>query len=606
MGRCGRGVIDALRAAVLAPCRRPCLPPKQEAPLHVRQHTPSIVTFPATLDPSRTPHTAHTAHRTPHTAHRTPHTAHRTPQAEWLAALAYKNTACTVHAVLDAAEQRRTQTPLPRAVAAVLDPAGVRVTHYDSDMPEYRHGSEWDGRLAWKGMTGASSLALARFAARGNYSHSWLLEEDVFLTGHWGSVIRWMNRKVGDADLAVRAPARFPVEDIGKPDDWFQRRKCGVRRPAIHAAPAAGRNGSRWCDGDRAAGGCADADDADVGLANLTCGNWNDSQYEEIANGGPLRADSAEACWERCRRQEGCFAFRFSADALTQSEIEARVAAGAFARLAAGSRPTTAAAGAPGMPPDDPTRGRLCRLYRHAAWMPLQARQGPATAGAPPPPPPQPLADHFRDGFNQGPDAPGFGPDLLVDRHAPRSCRIATEIDSWTKCTSLTPRPAWISEQLGWNVMRISQRLAAKMTEVLDSNEVYAHHELYPGMACERLGDCARTDLLHLVSDTGDDFIDDTFSSGGWGAFTKDFSAPAYRLDQGFEGTHEVVPGRLYHPVRNRRLGLGTCRPYRPAFFGFLFLGLSGGTRPVFSVYPFFPFRALLSLLFLASVFVTY
>ena len=334
-----------------------------------------------------------------------------------------------------------------------------------------------------------------------------------------------MNHKVGVADLAVRAPARFPVENIGLPDDWYQRRKCGVRR-------GAGRNGSRWCDG--VAGGCADP--------GPMCGDWNDSQYQFIATDDPVQATSADACWERCRRHEGCFAFRFSADAQTSTETDALVAIGA--RLAPELQPT------PRTPFENHTRSRLCRLYRHAAWMPLQARRGPATA-AEPPPPPVPLTDHFRDGFNQSPDARGFGPDLIVDRHAPRSCRIATEIDSWRKCTGIAPRPAWISEQLGWNVMRISQRLAAKMTEVLDSKEVYAHHELYPGMACERLGDCVRADLLHLVSDTGDDFIDDTFSSGGWGAFTKNFSAPAYRLDQGFEGKHEVVPGRLYHPVRN-------------------------------------------------------
>ena len=111
----------------------------------------------------------------------------RQPQAERLAALAYNNTACAVHVLLDAAVQRKqNQTRLSQlspAVKAVLQPAGVRIVLYDSARAEY-DGGRWDVRRAWQGMTGASSQALARFAARGDYNHSWLIEDDVFFTGH--------------------------------------------------------------------------------------------------------------------------------------------------------------------------------------------------------------------------------------------------------------------------------------------------------------------------------------------------------------------------------------------------------------------------------------
>jgi hypothetical protein len=193
----------------------------------------------------------------------------------------------------------------------------------------------------------------------------------------------------------------------------------------------------------------------------------------------------------------------------------------------------------------------LCSKLRASLFAEVQVLRAEAAAQG------VPVADYDAAGPDRLPVAHGhslrngsLGLALPVDRDAPRSCRVSTEQDSWRKCTSIEPRPAWISEQSGWSMMRVSRRLAAKMTEVLASEEVLAHHELYPGMACERLGDCARVDLSKMVSETGEKVIDGTFSAGGWGAFQKNHSATAYRLDQGWQGPHAVVPGRIYHPVR--------------------------------------------------------
>ena len=544
-----------------------------------------------------------------------PQSTPRQPQAERLAALAYNNTACAVHVLLDAAEQRElNQTRLSPAAEAVLRPAGVRIVFYDSARAEYRDAGKWDARTAWQGMTGPSSLALTRFAARGDYNHSWLIEDDVFFTGHWGSVVQWMNREAGGADLVAKTE-RFSEDEIGTRRDWYARRQCGVRG-------GAGRNGSRWrdsCDdGGGAGGGCHDAENT------VACDTWDDSQY---GFSGQWEAGSAEACEARCRlhrqqqgRWDDCFAFRFSADTLEHVTQQQR-------------RRRSAKLSPPGNAPPENYSSythNLCVVYWYDWEEPLLARRDRLTADPLPPLTPiLPLTttDHSNaaptvaapasssitariaakqaqlDAADKGPrnnelqirrnselraslfaevqvlraeaavlgvsvaddDATdpdrvkygirngSLGLELPLDRDAPRSCRVSKERDSWRKCTSIAPRPAWISEQCGWSMMRVSRRLAAKMTELLDSEEVFAHHELYPGMACERLGDCARVDLSKITSGTGENIIDATFSAGGWGAFSVNHSSTAYRLDQGWQGPHVVVPGRIYHPVRGLR-----------------------------------------------------
>ena len=519
--------------------------------------------------------------------------------------------------LLDAAVQRKqNQTRLSQlspAVKAVLQPAGVQIVFYDSARAEYDSEGRWDVRRAWQGMTGASSQALARFAARGDYNHSWLIEDDVFLTGHWGSVIHRMNHEAGDADLVAKTQ-RFSEDEIGTHHDWNLREQCGVRG-------GAGRNGSRWrysCGaGGGNGGGCADAEHT------VQCDTWNDSQYAFI---GQWSAGSAEACEARCRQMqsngwEDCFAFRFSADALEHVTAQQRglrqkqQEGGVLGGLSLPTKPNASTA-AGNMPLEDFSSytHNLCVAYMHAHWRPLRARPYPAlklpeplncSSAAPDMAAPASnsiaariaakeaqldaanegqlsqcsklraslfaevqvlraeafmqgvsVADHNAAGPGRLPVAHGhslrtdsLGLALPVDRDAPRSCRVSTAQDSWRTCTSIEPRPAWISEQCSWSMMRVSRRLAAKMTELLASKEVLAHHELYPGMACERLGDCARVNLSKMVSKTGENVIDSTFSAGGWGAFSKNHSETAYRLDQGWQGPHVVVPGRIYHPV---------------------------------------------------------